>query len=64
MLKSAWAPLYPSIKNFINEASFGTFFEVLLIMRHISTKIFNYDLPWQSASRTLPVPSIFRALGR
>ena len=30
MLKSAWAPLYPSIKNIINEASFGTFFEVLL----------------------------------
>ena len=30
MLKSAWAALSPSIKNIINEAGFGTFFEVLL----------------------------------
>ena len=30
MLKSAWAPLSPSIKNIINEAGFGTFFETLL----------------------------------
>ena len=29
MLKSAWAALSPSIKNVINEASFGTFFEAL-----------------------------------
>ena len=29
MLKSAWASLYPSIKNIINEAGFGTFFEAL-----------------------------------
>ena len=30
MLKSAWAPLSPSIKNITNEAGFGTFFETLL----------------------------------
>ena len=30
MLKSAWATLSPSIKNIINEAGFGTFFEDLL----------------------------------
>ena len=30
MLKNAWASLSPSIKNIINEASFGTFFEALL----------------------------------
>jgi len=30
MLKSAWAALSPSIKNIINEAGFGTFFEALL----------------------------------
>ncbi|KAK9991047.1 hypothetical protein SO802_026032 [Lithocarpus litseifolius] len=30
MLKSAWATLSPSIKNIINEAGFGTFFETLL----------------------------------
>uniref|UniRef100_A0A7N2LNE3 Aminotransferase-like plant mobile domain-containing protein n=1 Tax=Quercus lobata TaxID=97700 RepID=A0A7N2LNE3_QUELO len=30
MLKSAWAPLSPCIKNIINEVGFGTFFEVLL----------------------------------
>ena len=30
MLKSAWAPLSPSVKNIINEAGFGTFFETLL----------------------------------
>ena len=30
MLKSAWATLSPSIKNIINEAGFGTFFENLL----------------------------------
>ena len=30
MLKSAWAPLSPSIKNIINEADFGTFFKTLL----------------------------------
>ena len=30
MLKSAWASLSPSIKNIINEASLGTFFEALL----------------------------------
>ena len=29
MLKSAWAALSPSIKNVINEAGFGTFFETL-----------------------------------
>ena len=29
MLKSAWAALSPSIKNVINEAGFGTFFEAL-----------------------------------
>ena len=29
MLKSAWVALSPSIKNFINEAGFGTFFEAL-----------------------------------
>ena len=29
MLKSAWASLSPSIKNIINEAGFGTFFEAL-----------------------------------
>ena len=29
MLKSTWASLSPSIKNIINEAGFGTFFEVL-----------------------------------
>ena len=29
MLKSAWAALSPSIKNVINEASFGTFFKPL-----------------------------------
>ena len=29
MLKSAWVALSPSIKNVINEASFGTFFEAL-----------------------------------
>ena len=30
MLKSAWATLCPSIKNIIDEAGFGTFFETLL----------------------------------
>ena len=30
MLKNAWAALSPSIKNIINDASFGTFFEALL----------------------------------
>ena len=30
MLKSARAPLSPSIKNIFNEAGFGTFFEMLL----------------------------------
>ena len=30
MLKSVWASLSPSIKNIINEAGFGTFFEALL----------------------------------
>ena len=30
MLKSAWAALSPNIKNIINEAGFGTFFEALL----------------------------------
>ena len=30
MLKSAWVALSPSIKNIINEAGFGTFFEALL----------------------------------
>ena len=30
MLKSAWATLSPSIRNIINEAGFGTFFEALL----------------------------------
>ena len=30
MLKIAWAPLSPSIKNIINEAGFGTFFKALL----------------------------------
>ena len=29
MLKSAWAALSPSIKNVIDEAGFGTFFEAL-----------------------------------
>ena len=29
MLKSAWVALSPSIKNVINEAGFGTFFEAL-----------------------------------
>ena len=29
MLKVQWAALSPSIKNVINEASFGTFFEAL-----------------------------------
>ena len=29
MLKSAWAALSPSIKNIINEAGFGSFFEAL-----------------------------------
>ena len=29
MFKSAWVALSPSIKNVINEASFGTFFEAL-----------------------------------
>ena len=29
MLKSAWASLSPSIKNIINKAGFGTFFETL-----------------------------------
>ena len=29
MLKNAWATLSPSIKNIINEAGFGTFFETL-----------------------------------
>ena len=30
MLKSAWAPLSPSIKNIINDVGFDTFFEALL----------------------------------
>ena len=30
MLKSAWVALSLSIKNIINEAGFGTFFEALL----------------------------------
>ncbi|KAL0001951.1 hypothetical protein SO802_015732 [Lithocarpus litseifolius] len=30
MLKNSWAALSPSIKNIINEAGFGTFFETLL----------------------------------
>ena len=30
MLKSAWATLSPSIRNIINEAGFGTFFEASL----------------------------------
>ena len=30
MLKSARAPLSPSIKNIINEVGFNTFFEALL----------------------------------
>ena len=34
------------------------------IMRHMSIEVFSYFLPWQSASGTLPVPSIFQALGR
>ena len=29
MLKSAWATLSPGIKNIINEAGIGTFFEAL-----------------------------------
>ena len=29
MLKSAWATLFPGIKNIINEAGIGTFFEAL-----------------------------------
>ena len=32
MLKSAWATLCPSIKNIIDEAGFGTFFETLLYL--------------------------------
>ena len=64
MLKSAWATLYHSIKNIINEAGFGTFFETLLNHENMSTKIFGYFLPWQSAFGKLPVPSIFQELGR
>ena len=30
MLKNTWEALSPNIKNIINEATFGTFFEALL----------------------------------
>ena len=30
MLKNTWEALSPNIKNIINEAGFGTFFEALL----------------------------------
>ena len=65
MLKGIWEALSPNIRNIINDAGFGTFFEALLNQEtHISTRTFNYSLPCQSAFGTPRVLSIFRVLVR
>ena len=43
MLKSAWAALSPSIKNVINEAGFGTFFEALSNHSQDTTCTFHFS---------------------
>ena len=42
MLKNAWAPLSPSIKNIINEAGFSTFVEALLNHETLPVPTFHF----------------------
>ena len=42
MLKNAWAPLSPSIKNIINEVGFDTFFEALLNHETLPVPTFHF----------------------
>ena len=59
MLKNTWEALSPNIKNIINEAGFGTFFETLLNQETHEYKDLQILLALADASGTLHVPSIF-----
>ena len=53
-----------ALKTSLMKQALALSLKLCYIKRHMNRKIFIYFFPWQGASRTLPAPSIFQALGR